>query len=58
MDNPETEKREIEGLLEAMESFKLKKGMIITESLEAERKIKGKRIKIIPAWKWLLKNKA
>ena len=58
LDNPETEKREIEGLLEAMESFKLKKGMIITESLEAERKIKGKRIKIIPAWKWLLKNKA
>lgn len=55
LDNPETEKREIEGLLEAMESFKLKKGLIITESMEKERKIQGKRIKIIPAWKWLLK---
>jgi hypothetical protein len=49
-----TEKREIEGLLEAMEKFNLKKGIIITESQEEERKINGKLIKIIPIWKWLL----
>jgi hypothetical protein len=54
LNNPETEKRETEGLSEAMESFKLKKGLIITENQEAESKIKGKIIKIIPAWKWLL----
>ena len=49
------EKRELAGLLEAMEKFNLKEGMIITEDLEEERKIKGKKIKIIPAWKWLLR---
>ncbi len=49
------EKRELAGLLEAMEKFNLKEGLIITESMEEERKIKGKKIKIIPAWKWLLK---
>jgi len=51
------EKRELEGLLEAMEKFGLKKGLIITEDQEEERKIKGKKIKIIPAWKWLLDMK-
>lgn len=56
LDNPETEKREIEGLLEAMEKFKLKKGMIITESQEEEKKLNGKKIKIVPAWKWLLEK--
>lgn len=56
LDNPETEKREIDGLLEAMEKFKLKKGLLITESQEEERKIKGKKIKIAPAWKWLLEG--
>ena len=54
--NPETEQREIAGLLEAMEKFKLKKGLIITESQEDERKIKGQKIEIVPAWKWLLKK--
>ena len=48
------EKRELNGLLEAMEKFNLKTGLIITESQEEERKIDGKKIKIIPAWKWLL----
>lgn len=56
LDNPETKKREIDGLLEAMEKFKLKKGLIITEGQEEERKIKGKKIKIVPAWKWLLEG--
>lgn len=48
------EKREIQGLLEAMEKFNLKAGLIITESQEEKRKINGKNISIIPVWKWLL----
>ena len=48
------EKREVGGLLEAMEKFKLKTGLIITEDQEEERKIGGRKIKIIPARKWLL----
>lgn len=52
-----TTERELAGLLEAMEKFKLKTGLIITESQEEERKINGKKIKIVPAWKWLLEGK-
>lgn len=48
------EKRELRGLLEAMDKFNLKEGMIITENQEEEKKINGRKIKIIPAWKWLL----
>ncbi|MEI7621788.1 MAG: hypothetical protein WCJ51_04625 [Candidatus Moraniibacteriota bacterium] len=54
--DPKTAEREIVGLLEAMEKFKLKTGLIITESQEEEKIIAGKKIKIVPAWKWLLKN--
>ena len=52
--DPKTSQREIAGLLAAMEKFKLKTGLIITESQEEERKIDGKKIKIVPARKWLL----
>ena len=48
------EKRELRGLFGAMEKFNLKEGVIITGSQEEERNIDGKKIKIIPAWKWLL----
>lgn len=54
LDDPKTKKREIEGLLEALKKFKLKKGLIITENSEGEVKTKNKQIIIIPAWKWLL----
>jgi len=54
LSNPATAEREIAGLLEAMEMFKLKTGLVIAESREEEIKIKAKTIKIVPAWKWLL----
>ena len=49
-------KREINGLLEAMNQFKLKYGIIITDDLEETRKIKNKTIHFIPLWKWLLEH--
>jgi hypothetical protein len=48
------EKRELGGMCEALEKFRLKSGLIITEGEEGEKKIGSKRIKIMPAWKWLL----
>ncbi|MFA6048101.1 MAG: ATP-binding protein [Parcubacteria group bacterium] len=54
LSDPKVVQREVAGLLEAMEKFNLKVGLIITENQEEERKIGGKKIKIIPAWKWLL----
>lgn len=47
-------KREFNGLIEAMEKFKLTQGTIITESQESSEEIKGCKIKIVPLWKWLL----
>lgn len=46
--------REIGGLLEAMGAFKLQQGLIITENREGKERIKGKTIKYLPLWKWLL----
>ncbi len=48
--------REIRGLLEAMEAFKLRTGLIITEDKEGEEKIKNRKIKYVPLWKWLLNS--
>lgn len=52
--NKDNRKREINGLLEAMEEFKLKKGIILTYDQEEEIKIENKKIRVIPAWKWML----
>src|SRR3989344_585718 len=50
----DNEKREINGLLEVMNEYKLKNGILLTEDQEEEKIIKGKKIRIIPVWKWLL----
>lgn len=50
-----TKERELKGLLEAMNEFKIRKGTIITEDYEYEEEISEKKIKYIPLWKWLLK---
>ena len=52
----ENEKREMNGILEAMKEYKLNEGIILTEEKEKEITIEGKKIKIIPIWKWLLEK--
>lgn len=52
-----TKKREIEGLLEAMQKYTLKEGIILTLDKEGEENINGKKIIIKPVWKWLLEKK-
>ena len=54
--NEDNKKREINGLLEAMKKFKLKKGLILTYDQEDEIRIENKLIIIRPVWKWLLKS--
>jgi len=52
--NDENKDREIKGLIAAMEKFKLKEGLIITFDQE-DSFIKDKnKIRVIPAWKWML----
>jgi uncharacterized protein len=56
--NPDTRKREFDGLIEALEEHSLKQGLILTESEEDNHIITlGKanyHIYIRPLWKWLL----
>ena len=54
--NEENREREISGLKEAMKQFKLKEGLILTNSQEEEIKFDGKKMIIKPVWKWLLEN--
>jgi len=49
--------REINGLIEAMNKFNLREGLIITFDQEEEVKIDNKKITFKPVWKWLLEEK-
>ena len=44
--------REIKGLLEAMDFFESRKGIIITHNTEDLIRTAGKEISVIPAWRW------
>lgn len=57
LDNLDSEKREVEGLWEAMERFGLKKGLILTRDESQVIKKKGKSITIKPVYQWLLEEK-
>ena len=52
----DNEKRELSGLTEAMSTHGLKEGLILTADQEEERTIDGRKIKILPLWKWLLQD--
>ncbi len=54
MENDSTRKREINGLLEAMNDYQLQTGFVITEDEEETILQKGMTIHVLPAWKWLL----
>ena len=55
LQNEQTREREIKGLLEAMEQFKLQEGIIITLNENEEfPEENGRRIKALPAWRWFL----
>ena len=55
--NEDNRDREISGLKEAMDKFKLNQGLLLTNSQEEEIKIDGRKIKVLSVWKWLLEEK-
>ncbi len=55
--NKDSKDREINGILDAMNRFKLKEGLILTYNQEDKFVIEDKIIKAIPVWKWLLNEK-
>ena len=54
IENYDTKKREINSLIRASKELKCDNLIIINQSIEREEKFKGKKIKFIPLWKWLL----
>ncbi len=54
LENPDTKIREIEGLFEALKTYKLKEGLILTDDTEDEIEMNGKKITVKPIWKWML----
>jgi predicted AAA+ superfamily ATPase len=54
LSDPEVKNREIEGLMEAMETYKLQEGIILTENDQDTIEMNGFRILVIPIWQWLL----
>ena len=55
--DPKTKAREIQGLLEAMQTYKLDKGLLITEDESGDEVIienkKKYHVSIVPVWRWL-----
>ncbi len=56
MGNPKTRQREIDGLIEAMDQFGLKKGLIITDDEDGIVEIAKKKIRIKPFWYFALQS--
>ena len=48
--------RELQGLLEAMEYFNLKNGLILTSDQETNISLDKKNIMVKPVWKWILER--
>jgi len=57
IDDYDTKKRETNSLIKASEELKCKNLLVITEDYECEEKIKNKKIKFVPLWKWLLEKR-
>ena len=55
--NEKTKKREIDNLIDAMHTFNLGQGLIITEEYSGEEIAGKKKIRFLPLWQWLLSDK-
>lgn len=56
--NTNNRKRELEGLIEALDEYRLEKGLILTYEQEDNLKKDGKEIIVKPIWKWILEENA
>ena len=50
----DTKRRETKALVKASKELKCKNLLVITFDNESEERIQGKKIKLVPLWKWLL----
>jgi predicted AAA+ superfamily ATPase len=52
--NQENKEREVAGLIDALLTHNVKKGLILTMDQEDEFQREGCKISVTPLWKWLL----
>lgn len=52
--DPKTREREINGLMDAMDTYQLDKGLILTESEEEDFIKENHSIEVKPVWRWLI----
>lgn len=56
LENFMTRQREFNSLIRASKKFMCNNLVIITRDEEKEEKVKGKKVRVIPLWKWLLRT--
>ena len=54
IESESTYNRELAGLLDAVNTYGLKEGLILTESMERDVEVEGVRVSVRPVWKWML----
>ena len=54
VDEVEAKRRELRALLGAMRKLGMPEGTIITDGYEGEEEIRGKKIRYVPLWRWLV----
>lgn len=54
MDDPATRKRELVAMEEAMEELKADEGVVVTFQEEGTESLRGKKIAVVPVWKYLI----
>ncbi|MFT4244387.1 MAG: ATP-binding protein [Candidatus Woesearchaeota archaeon] len=54
LEDIDTRKRELAGLVDACRTYNLKRGLILTQDEEYELEEEGVSIQVLPLWKWLL----
>ncbi|MBI3031947.1 ATP-binding protein [Candidatus Woesearchaeota archaeon] len=52
--NKDNKEREIAGLIEAMDKFKLKTGIMLTHEQTEDIRMKSKKIQVLPIYKWMV----
>jgi len=54
IEDAQTKERELRSLAKAMNELDVKEALVVTEDYDADEAFKGKQVKCIPLWKWLL----
>ena len=57
IESPAARRREVDALLEASKQLRCNRLLIITDSVDAEEKLKGGHtVTTVPLWRWLLRD--